>query len=65
MIKLINQLKLINKIELTLKPIFINKGEIKMKQRNDKLVRVYTYGVCPQEYWDQVYTDICKPCKNK
>jgi hypothetical protein len=36
-----------------------------MKQRNEKLVRVYTYGVCPQEYWDQVYTNICKPCKNK
>lgn len=34
-----------------------------MKNKNDKLVRIYTYGICPSEYWDQLYTEKCKPCK--
>lgn len=34
-----------------------------MKNRNDKLVRVYTYGVCPTEYWEQIYTEKCNTCK--
>ncbi len=34
-----------------------------MKKRNDKLVRIYTYGVCPNEYWEQIYSEKERPCK--
>jgi len=34
-----------------------------MKKKNDKLVRVYTYGVCPTEYWNQNYIERSKSCR--
>ncbi|MDY0023866.1 MAG: hypothetical protein RBR66_02945 [Candidatus Izemoplasmatales bacterium] len=33
-----------------------------MKQKNDIMIRVYTEGNCPEEYWQRKYIDKINGC---